>query len=244
MIEREDEAALFAEYASNRQPAVRNRIVEQYTGLAIALARRFENRGEPLDDLIQVASMALVGAVERFDPNQGAAFSSFATPTVLGELKRHFRDKTWSVRVPRGVKELHLRVSPAVAELHAELGRAPTIPELAANLGAAEEDVIEAMEAGAAYKPTSLTAPDPEGERSDERILGRPDPEFAQVEARMTVRSLMAKLPERERNIVYLRYFEDLTQSEIADRIGVSQVHVSRLLREALDRLSAVSPRT
>ena len=242
MIDREDEEALFAEYADGRPQEVRNRIVERYTGLAVALARRFDNRGEPLDDLIQVASLALVGAVERFDPSQGAAFSSFATPTVLGELKRHFRDKTWSVKVPRGVKELHLRVSPAVAELHAALGRAPTVPELAAHLGAAEEDVIEAMEAGAAYKPSALTTPDSDGDRSDERILGQQDPEFGHVEARMTVRALMEKLPERERSIVYLRYFEDLTQSEIADRIGVSQVHVSRLLREALERLSAVRP--
>ncbi|MBA2609596.1 MAG: sigma-70 family RNA polymerase sigma factor, partial [Actinobacteria bacterium] len=119
MIDREDEDALFREYTESRSQSVRNSIVERYTGLAVALARRFENRGEPLEDLIQVASMALVGAVERFDPQQGAAFSSFATPTILGELKRHFRDKTWSVKVPRGIKELHLRVSPAVAELHA-----------------------------------------------------------------------------------------------------------------------------
>ena len=243
MIDREDEERLFAEFADGRTQAVRNRIVERYTGLAVALARRFDNRGEPLDDLIQVANLALVGAVERFDPEQGAAFSSFATPTILGELKRHFRDKTWSVKVPRGVKELHLRVAPAVAELHAALGRAPTVPELAAHLGSAEDDVIEAMEAGAAYKPSALTTTDSDGERSDERLLSEYDPEFGHVEARMTVRRLMEKLPERERTIVYLRYFEDLTQSEIADRVGVSQVHVSRLLREALERLAAARPR-
>ena len=237
MIDREDEDALFREYAGNPNQSVRNRIVERYTGLAVALARRFENRGEPLEDLIQVASMALVGAVERFDPQQGAAFSSFATPTILGELKRHFRDKTWSVKVPRGIKELHLRVGPAVAELHASLGRGPTIPELAGHLGVAEEDVIEAMEAGAAYKPGALSAPDSDGESREDRILGEEDQEYGNVEARVTVRRLMERLPERERTIVYLRYFEDLTQSEIADRIGVSQVHVSRLLREALARL-------
>lgn len=242
MIDREDEDALFREYAGNPNQSVRNRIVERYTGLAVALARRFENRGEPLEDLIQVASMALVGAVERFDPQQGAAFSSFATPTILGELKRHFRDKTWSVKVPRGIKELHLRVGPAVAELHASLGRGPTIPELAGHLGVAEEDVIEAMEAGAAYKPGALSAPDSDGESREDRILGEEDQEYGNVEARVTVRRLMERLPERERTIVYLRYFEDLTQSEIADRIGVSQVHVSRLLREALARLSTARP--
>jgi RNA polymerase sigma-B factor len=242
VIDRDDEDALFAEFGVNRDQAVRNRIVERYTGLAIALARRFENRGEPLEDLIQVASMALVGAVERFDPDQGAAFSSFATPTILGELKRHFRDKTWSVKVPRGVKELHLRIGPAVAEMHATLGRGPTIPELASHLGVSEEDVVEAMEAGAAYKPGALSPPDADGESREDRILGEEDEGYGNIEARVTVRALMEKLPERERSIIYLRYFEDLTQSEIADRIGVSQVHVSRLLREALARLAAARP--
>jgi RNA polymerase sigma-B factor len=207
--------------------------------LAAALARRFDRRGEPLEDLIQVANLALVGAVERFDRDQGAAFSSFATPTVLGELKRHFRDKTWSVKVPRGLKELHLRIGPAVAEMHATLGRGPTVPELAENLGVSEDDVIEAMEAGAAYRPGSLAAPDVTGEPRDDRALAENEVGYNDVEARLTVRALMAQLPERERNIVYLRYFEGLTQSEIAERIGVSQVHVSRLLREALARLAA-----
>ena len=238
--EPEEEAALFREFAETRSAEARNRIVERYAGLAAALARRFDRRGEPLEDLIQVANLALVGAVERFDPTQGAAFSSFATPTVLGELKRHFRDKTWSVKVPRGLKELHLRIGPAVADMHAQLGRGPTVPELAENLGVSDEEVIEAMEAGAAYRPGSLATPDSStGEARDDRALAENDPGYGDVEARMTVRALMAQLPDRERNIVYLRYFEGLTQSEIADRIGVSQVHVSRLLREALARLAA-----
>ncbi len=240
MRDRDDEEALFREFAASRSEEVRNRIVERYAGLAAALARRFDRRGEPLEDLIQVANLALVGAVERFDPAQGAAFSSFATPTVLGELKRHFRDKTWSVKVPRGVKELHLRVGPAVADLHAALGRGPTVPELAEHLAVAEEDVIEAMEAGAAYRPGTFASPTSTGEPRDDRALAETEPGFNHVEARLTVRMLMDQLPERERSIVYLRYFEDLTQSEIAERIGVSQVHVSRLLREALTRLAAV----
>ena len=238
----DNEEQLFREFAETRSEQARNRIVERYAGLAAALARRFDRRGEPLEDLIQVANLALVGAVERFDPTQGAAFSSFATPTVLGELKRHFRDKTWSVKVPRGLKELHLRIGPTVADLHATLGRGPTVPELAESLGVSEEDVIEAMEAGAAYRPGSLAQPDVGGEPRDDRALAETEPGYNDVEARMTVRALMAQLPERERSIVYLRYFEGLTQSEIADRIGVSQVHVSRLLREALARLAA-SPR-
>lgn len=233
-----EEAKAFSAYRATGDEATRNRLVEAYRGLAIALARRFERRGEPLDDLVQVAMLGLLKAVERYDPGHGTAFTTFATPTVLGELKRHFRDKTWSVRVPRGVKDLHVRVAPAVAELHQSLGRSPTIAELSDHLGCAEDDLLEAMEAGAAYRPGSLDASganDDDGTSLSERISGEGDGD--RTDARVTVRALMAQLPERERTIVYLRYFEDLTQSEIAERIGVSQVHVSRLLRQALGRL-------
>lgn len=232
------EAEAFAAYRATGDEAARNRLVEGYRGLAVALARRFENRGEPLDDLVQVALIGLLKSVERYDPAHGTAFSTFATPTVLGELKRHFRDKTWSVRVPRGLKDLHVRVAPAVAELHQSLGRSPTIAELSGHLGCSEDDLLEAMEAGAAYRPGSLDAGGPnddDGPSLGERISVGDGHEH--TDARVTVRALMAQLPEREREIVYLRYFEDLTQSEIAERIGVSQVHVSRLLRRALDRL-------
>lgn len=231
------EAEAFAEYRATGDQAARNRLVEGYRGLAVALARRFENRGEPLDDLVQVALIGLLKSVERYDPAHGTAFSTFATPTVLGELKRHFRDKTWAVRVPRGLKDLHVRVAPAVAELHQSLGRSPTIAELSGHLGCAEDDLLEAMEAGAAYRPGSLDAggPGDDGPSLGERVSAGDDHQH--TDTRVTVRALMAQLPERERQIVYLRYFEDLTQSEIAERIGVSQVHVSRLLRRALERL-------
>lgn len=232
------EAEEFAAYRTTGDEATRNRLVEGHRGLAVALARRFEGRGEPLDDLVQVAMIGLLKAVERYDPAHGTAFTTFATPTVLGELKRHFRDKTWSVRVPRGVKDLHVRVAPAVAELHQSLGRSPTIAELSDHLGCSEDDLLEAVEAGAAYRPGSLDAGGPndaDGTSLGERIRVEDDSDH--TEARVTVRALMAQLPERERAIVYLRYFEDLTQSEIAERIGVSQVHVSRLLRQALERL-------
>jgi RNA polymerase sigma-B factor len=212
--------------------------VERYAGLAVSLARRFDQRGVPLDDLIQVAQLGVLNAVTRFDPDRGAAFTTFATATVLGELKRHFRDKTWAVRVPRGVKELHIRVGPALAELRQSLGRSPTIGELAQRLDTSEDDLLEAMEAGAAYRPDSMDAASREGDKpslGDQLSADEGDADL--VTERITVRTLMAQLPDRERTVVYLRYFEDLTQAEIAERVGVSQVHVSRLLRRALDRL-------
>ena len=238
----DDETELFRTYAQTPTIEVRNQIVERYAGLAAALARRFDNRGEPLPDLIQVATMALIGAVERYDPTQGAAFSSFATPTVLGELKRHFRDKTWSLRVPRGLKELHLRITPAVAALHAELGRGPTIPELAAHLEIGEDELLEAMEAGAAYRPASLSPhADVETPRED-RALVEHEAGYDSVDARLVADALLARLPERERVIVTMHYFDELTQSQIAERIGVSQVQVSRLLRRSMARLASMVP--
>lgn len=231
----------FHAYRDSGDRTARNELVERHRGLAVALARRFQNRGEPLDDLVQVAMLGVLKAVERFDPDRGVSFSSFATPTVLGELKRHFRDTTWAVKVPRGAKELHLKVGPMVNDLHLRLGRAPSVPEIAAALDVSEDNLLEAMEAGAAYQPASISAGagagnDEAGPTLADR-LGGPDEEHGRAEARVTVRSLMAKLPERERTIVYLRYFKDLTQSEIAEQVGVSQMHVSRLLRQALETL-------
>lgn len=232
------ESELFAAYRATDDQAIRNRLVERYSGLAVALARRFDQRGVPLDDLVQVAHIGVLNAVTRFDPDRGVNFTTFATPTVLGEIKRHFRDKTWTVRVPRGVKDLHVRVAPAVSELHQLLRRSPTITEIADHVNSSEDDVLEAMEAGAAYRPGSIDTPSQDGDGPclGDRI-GIPDKELAVTDDRVTVRALMAQLPERERTIVFMRYFEDLTQAEIAERVGVSQVHVSRLLRQSLDRL-------
>lgn len=232
---------LFQEYLSTGDHAIRNRLVERHLGLAEALARRFDRRGVPLDDLVQVAQIGLIKAVERFDPSHGASFSTFATPTIIGEIKRHFRDKTWAIRVPRSIKDLHLRVGPAVSELHHELGRSPTVPEIAERVGTTEDYVLEAMEAGAAYRPDSVDVPTAGGEGAPlaDLIRAHASPDVA--ETRVTIRSIMAQLPERERTVVYLRYFEDLTQAEIASRIGVSQVHVSRLLRKALGRLGELA---
>ena len=237
------DSELFRRYLTSGDPVIRNRLVERHLGLAESLARRFDHRGVPLDDLVQVAQIGLIKAVERYEPSRGAAFSTFATPTVIGEIKRHFRDKTWAIRVPRSIKDLHLRIGPAVSELRHELGRSPSIAEIADRAGTTEDFVLEAMEAGAAYRPDSVDAPTSgtAGPSTSSQLPAETTPDLA--ETRVTVRSLMARLPERERTVVYLRYFEDLTQAEIADRVGVSQVHVSRLLQRALGTLGAMVQR-
>ncbi len=233
------ERELFARFRETGDQAIRNELAERHRGLAITLARRFNGRGEPLDDLLQVAMIALLRAIERFEPERGNSFTTFATPTVLGELRRHFRDHTWALKVPRPIKDLHLRVRPAVAELRSELGWAPTVPELARHLGCRDEDVIEALEVSAAYRPSSIHAPSAGGEglSLEERLATDGDP-LHSFEVVQTVRSLIARLPERERTVLHLRFYDELSQSEIAERVGLSQMHVSRILRATLERLS------
>ena len=233
------ERELFAQFKATGDVAIRNELAERHRGLAITLARRFNGRGEPLDDLLQVAMIALLRAIERFDPDRGNSFTTFATPTVLGELRRHFRDHTWALKVPRPIKDLHLRVRPAVAELRAELGRAPTVPELAQHLECAQEAVIQALEVSAAYRPASIHAGAAGGERLnlEDRLAADGDP-LHSFEVVQTVRALMERLPDRERTVLHLRFYEELSQSEIAERVGLSQMHVSRILRATLERLS------
>lgn len=231
----------FRAYRESGDLALRNELVEAHTALATSVAKRFARRGEPLDDLVQVAHFGLVKAVERFDPDHGASFVSFAVPTMLGEIKRHFRDRTWSAKVPRSAKELLLRLSSATEDLTAELQRSPTVQEVAERLGVTEDEVLEAMEARSVYRPTSLSSLPSErgGQGRAETQLGAADQELSGVEDRLTVTTLLASLPERERRIVELRFYEDLTQSEIASIVGISQMHVSRLLRQALGQLAA-----
>jgi RNA polymerase sigma-B factor len=220
--------------------AARDEIVERFLPLARQLARRYAGAGEPLEDLIQVASLGLVKAVDRFDPKRAVAFSSFAVPTILGELKRHFRDKGWSVRVPRDLQELALRLDRVAEELARELGRAPTPAELAARLQVSEEDVLEAREAAHAYRAVSLDRPrteEDEGAPSVADAMGGEDPGFSRAEDAATVDQLLRVLAPREREVLRLRFVEDLTQQEIGERIGVSQMHVSRLIRQAIARL-------
>jgi RNA polymerase sigma-B factor len=229
----------FAEYRRTGDRALRNQLVEEHMRLAEFLARRFSHRGESPEDLRQVALVGLLKAVERFEPDRGLQFSSFATPTITGELKRHFRDKGWAVRVPRRIQELHLELDRTVAELNQELGRPPTPAEIAQRAGVLEEDVLESMEAGSLYRLASLDSSrsDDEAAPSPAQRLGEFDHELGAVENRVAVSEMLSLLPEREQKIVYLRFFEGLTQSEIAEQIGISQMHVSRLLVRSLEML-------
>jgi RNA polymerase sigma-B factor len=229
----------FKEYRRTGERSLRNELVEEHVRLAEFLARRFSHRGEAHDDLRQVALVGLLKAVERFEPDRGLQFSSFATPTITGELKRHFRDRGWAVRVPRRIQELHLELDRTVNDLSQELGRPPTPAEIAQRAGVLEEDVLESMEAGSLYRLASIDAgrPDDESGASPAQRLGELDAELGAVDDRVAVTEMLAVLPEREQNIVYLRFFEGLTQSEIAERIGISQMHVSRLLARSLETL-------
>ena len=229
----------FARYRRTGDRRLRDELVEEHAPLAHFLASRFANRGEQRDDLVQVALVGLFKAVERFDPGRGLQFSTFATPTILGELKRHFRDRGWAVRVPRRVQELHLQLGRIVSALGQEEGRSPTPAEVAERAGVSEEAVLEAMEAGSLYRLVSLdgsVTPDDEGGELAS-CLGDDDPEFERIEHRSEIDELLEALPARERRIVELRFFESMTQSEIAERVGVSQMHVSRLLTRSLERL-------
>ena len=234
--EREVEQERFTRLRHTSDSALRDELIEEHLWLARHCARRFSGRGENPDDLTQVASMALVKAVDRFDPTFKVRFATFAVPTIIGELRRHFRDRTWSMRVTRRLKDLHLELKAASEHLSHELGRTPSVDELADALDCTPEDVLEALEAGAAYRTTSLSAglgPD-EGE---EIVLGGEDQELEDSSVRVLVQRALGTLPERERRVVYLRFYLGLTQSEIAEEIGVSQVHVSRILRATLSQL-------
>jgi RNA polymerase sigma-B factor len=241
--QREDLRRKFAEFAETRAPALRDELIEAHLGLAEYLARRFSNRGEPLDDLVQVASVGLLKAVDRFDPGRGVEFSTYATHTIVGELKRHFRDKGWAVRAPRRMQELYLRLGKIVSTLSQELGRSPTIPELANEAQVSEEEVLEALEAGQAYRFASLDAPSPGEDDGDSMSahLGEEDSGMIDAEHRVALSPLLAQLPQREQTILHLRFFEGMTQSEIASRLGISQMHVSRLLARSLAQLRAAA---
>lgn len=218
----------------------RDRIVERCLPLADHIARRFDGRGEPRDDLVQVARVGLVNAVIRFNVDAGSDFVSFAVPTIMGEVRRHFRDNSWSVKVPRRLKELHLRLGAATAELSQRLGRAPTASELAEELGMDRDEVVEGLVAGSSYNTLSIDSGGNSGTEEAPAIadtLGDVDLGLDQIENREALRPLLAALPERERMVLLLRFFENLTQTQIAERVGISQMHVSRLLAKSLTRL-------
>jgi RNA polymerase sigma-B factor len=225
--------------APSRAASGRDEMVTRYLPLARSLARRYAHRGE-LEDLNQVASLGLLKAIDRFDPGRGLAFSSFAVPTILGELKRHFRDKGWTVRVPRDVQELNLRINTLTEPLTAELGRSPTPAELADRSGATVEQVLEARAANSAHHPESLDKPVTEdGEPLLDLAGGSIDPGYERAETAAVVDGLLAQLGEREREILRLRFAEDLTQAEIGERMGLSQMHVSRLIRQSISTLQS-----
>jgi RNA polymerase sigma-B factor len=217
-------------------------LIERYMPLARSLALRYRRASEPLDDLVQVASVGLVKAVDRWDPERGLAFSSYAVPTILGEIRRYFRDATWDVRPARDLQELCLNVEDAREKLWAELGRSPTVADLAERLGRAPEEVVEALQATEGRSVRSLDAPvhdEEEGSASAGDLIGSHDAEYDRVEAGVTIEHLAGVLDERAREILRLRFQEDLLQSEIAERVGCSQMHVSRILRSSLERLFA-----
>ncbi|MFI9647331.1 SigB/SigF/SigG family RNA polymerase sigma factor [Streptomyces sp. NPDC052040] len=217
---------------------LRNRLVRMHLPLVEHLARRFRNRGEPLDDLTQVATIGLIKSVDRFDPDRGVEFSTYATPTVVGEIKRHFRDKGWAVRVPRRLQELRLALTTATAELSQLHGRSPTVHELAEKLAISEEEVLEGLESANAYSTLSLDVPDTDDESpAVADTLGAEDEALEGVEYRESLKPLLEDLPPREKRILLLRFFGNMTQSQIAQEVGISQMHVSRLLARTLAQL-------
>jgi RNA polymerase sigma-B factor len=235
------DAELFAQARAGDEHA-REQLVERYLPLARRLARRYQRSEEPIEDLVQVASLGLLKAVDRYDTTRETAFSSFAVPTILGELRRHFRDRTWSVRVPRELQELALRVDKVVTALSSQEGRAPTVGEIAEAVNVPEEQVLDALQAAGAYRAGSLDAPRSGAgeESSGESVadaIGAEEGGFERAEERATLEPMLAHITERERLVLTLRFGQDLTQAEIGERIGVSQMQVSRLIRQALARL-------
>jgi RNA polymerase sigma-B factor len=240
-VSQPSDAELFSRLLEHSDTRARERLVERYLPLARRLARRYQRAEEPIEDLIQVASLGLLKAVDGFDVTREIPFSSYAVPTILGELKRHFRDRTWSVRVPRDLQELVLRVDRTVTALSEEKHRSPSVSDIARTLKVTEEQVLEALEAAGAYHATSLDAPrSMPGEESEESVgdaVGDADEGFDRADERATLEPLLTRISERERMVLRLRFGEDLTQAEIGERIGVSQMQVSRLIRQALARL-------
>lgn len=240
--QRELEHRLLAEFTElpegdPRRSEIRDQLVTMHLPLVQHIARRYRDRGEPMDDLVQVATIGLIKAVDRFDPTRGAEFSTYATPTIIGEIKRHFRDRTWALKVPRRLQELSRQVAEQSDELGKTLRRSPTVRELAAAMEVGEQDILDALEARYAYATTSLDADrsdDSDGSHSLSDSMGLDDPAFAALEDREGLRPLLEALPERERRIIVLRFFANQSQSQIAEELGISQMHVSRLLARTL----------
>lgn len=236
--EPDDRLERFVELRRTGDERLRDTLVAQHIALARHMASRFANRGVPFEDLFQVASLGLLHAVNRFDPSLGNSFGAFAAPTILGEIKRHFRDRSWDLRVPRRLQELHIELNTVVGELTQQLGRSPSIAELAAATRASEEEVVEAIEAGRAFNTRSIDLTSAGSQAAEiERALRHVDTSLEQAEQRLLVEELLDTLAPRERLIMRLSYWGRLSQAEIAQRLGISQMHVSRLLARSLAHL-------
>lgn len=241
----DDPQALLREYARTRDIHVRNRLVVLHERMVRYLASRFgSGAGTSLDDLVQVGYVGLIAAIDRFDPEKGVSFVTFAVPTILGEIKRYFRDQTWGLKAPRRLRELGLSLRKMREQLEQSLGRPPTVPEMAAAAGVTEERLLQAMDLDRIYQPASLDA-HLQDENGDDKssfweAIGRSDPELMAIEEREMVRHALERLDQRQRTIIYFRFFEEASQAEVAGRLGISQMHVSRLERQALKRLRAL----
>ena len=233
------ERALWQEFAQGRDPAIREELVRRYLPFARSLALRYRGASESFDDLLQVASLGLVNAIDRFDPSRGTPFAAFASPTILGELKRHFRDRVWTVRVPRGLHDRMAEVDKAINELTIHLQRSPSVGEIAERMEVDPTDVLEVLEANQNRRPLSLDRPvgGEEDESPASEWVGEEDEGFELIEDKLALEGVLPQLDARERLVLQLRFVDDLTQSQIADRIGHSQMHVSRILRRTLDRI-------
>jgi RNA polymerase sigma-B factor len=237
----ESDKVLLRRYHEQGDLAARAQLIEQYMSLVRSLARRYSYRGEQLEDLVQIGAIGLIKAIDRFDVNRGVELTTYATPNIIGEIKRHFRDRGWSVRVPRGLQELNIQLSRLIEQLTVQLGRSPTIAELAKGAGVSEEEVLEALESGRAYSSLSLSAGsgghDDDGELDPLESLGTEEHQYEVSEDRAVLAPGFRVLDERERKILHLRFFEGLTQSQIAQQVGISQMHVSRLIRRSLEKI-------
>jgi RNA polymerase sigma-B factor len=237
----QSDKVLLRRYHEQGDLAAREQLIEQYMSLVRSLARRYSYRGEQLEDLVQIGAIGLIKAIDRFDVNRGVELTTYATPNIIGEIKRHFRDRGWSVRVPRGLQELNIQLSRVIEELTVQNGRSPTIPELAKAAGVTDEEVLEALESGRAYTSLSLSAGSSGGEDDGEldplESLGTEEHQYEVSEDRAVLEPGFRVLDERERKILHLRFFEGLTQSQIAQQVGISQMHVSRLIRRSLEKI-------
>ena len=234
-----DDKILLRKYHEEGDLHAREQLIEQYMSLVRSLARRYSYRGEQLEDLVQIGAIGLIKAIDRFDLERGVELTTYATPNIIGEIKRHFRDKGWSVRVPRGLQELNVQLSRLIEQLTVQLGRSPTIAELSKASGSTEEEVLEALESGRAYSSLSLSTGGGDGEDDLDPLesIGTEEHQYEVSEDRAVLAPGFRVLDERERKILQLRFFDGLTQSQIAQQVGISQMHVSRLIRRSLEKI-------